>query len=318
MNSEVLAVIGGVPGVVLLYYGAEGLVRGGVAIARRFGVSPLLIGLTLVALGTSTPELVVSIDAALCGSGDISVGNVVGSNICNIALILGLCAVVAPLTVHPVLLKREMPLLVVISLVFGVVVYLSGGVGRIAGTAFLLVLFLYLYYSFRHSSGISEEAREQLAGRLLKLPVALLLTAAGIIGLIIGARLFVSGAVAAARMIGVSEAVIGLTVVALGTSLPELATSLVASLRRQNDIAVGNVVGSNLLNILVIMGISPLLRPILAPGIELVDLVMMIFLTLILWPFMATGRRISRCEGGFLLLVYAGYCAWLFVSGPGA
>lgn len=311
----------GVAGVVLLYFGAEFLIRGGVAVARRLKVSPLLIGLTLVAFGTSAPELVVSIQAALNDSGDIAVGNVIGSNICNIALILGLCAVLRPVATNEKLFKLDMPLMVGSALLFSVFYRLDGrGINFWQGAVLFTILVAYLVWSVyqdkKSGSGELAAAAEEEAGeKPVAIPFALLMFIGGLAGLILGAKSFVSSAIFFAKAMGVSQAVIGLTIVAIGTSLPELATSVVAIIKGERDIAVGNVVGSNIFNILVIMGVAPMVSDLHAPNVSMIDLGVMIFCSVVLFPLMYTGKRISRGEGAFLLLVYVAYTVWLFVQG---
>jgi len=291
----------GIAGGALLYYGAEWMVKGGVSIARKCRISPLVIGLTLVAFATSAPELVVSIIAALDGKGDVSLGNIVGSNICNITVILGVSALIAPVTANPRLLKLDMPLLIVISLLLTGVVILTGGVGRIPGLVFLASGIGYTWFQV-HSSRRKNSESEEMETSVVKLPLAMGLVLLGLGALTSGARFFVDSAVFAAASLGVSDAVIGLTIVALGTSLPELATSAVAAWRGEQDIAIGNVVGSNLLNIMIILGIAPLIRPIMAPGICTADLAVMLGVTLALACLMKFSKPIGRLAGaGFLL-----------------
>ena len=320
---ELLKNIGmGILGVALLYFGAEYLIRGGVAIAKKFGVSPLLIGLTLVAFGTSAPELVVSIQAALSNSGDIAVGNVVGSNICNIALILGLCALLSPIPSNEKLFKLDMPLLLGASVLFTVFYFMDGrGLNFWQGCIMFTILLVYLIWSFyqdkKNGGGELSAAAEEEAGDSetpVNIFVALLMVIGGLAGLVLGSKSFVASAIYFATAMGVSQAVIGLTIVALGTSLPELATSVVAVLKNEADIGVGNVVGSNIFNILVIMGIAPMVSTLHAPNVHMVDLGVMLFCAFILWPIMKTGKRVSRGEGAFLLLIYAAYTTWLFIQ----
>ena len=299
----------GVAGLALLYYGAEWMVSGGVSIARKCRISPLVIGLTLVAFATSAPELVVSVISSLNGHGDVALGNVLGSNICNITVILGISALIAPIAVNPKMLKLDIPLLLVISLLLALSTCLLGGVGRIAGAVFLLIGIGYTTFLIRSSR--EENAEEETDEKILKLHWALLLTILGIGALVLGAHLFLKSAICAATRFGIPEAVIGLTIVALGTSLPELATSAVAAFKGQQDIAIGNVVGSNILNILVIMGIAPLIRPITAPGISLTDVVMMLGVTLALALLMKFRPSISRIAGGAFLLSACIYTAYL-------
>ncbi|MCQ2352112.1 MAG: calcium/sodium antiporter [Victivallaceae bacterium] len=305
---DALLISGGVLGAVLLYYGADFLVSGGVALAERCRVPKLLIGLTLVAFGTSAPELVVSIDAALKNSGDIAAGNVIGSNICNIALILGVSACIAPLGVSRFLFKVDMPILAFATLLFAGIEFFFKGVSRWSAALLLMVFIVYLTVRIAISPGEFVEAAESEKDEKPKsVWLALLLTAAGLAALVGGAKLFVNGAVVLARLAGISEAVIALTIVALGTSLPELATSAVAAWKRETEIAVGNVVGSNLFNILLIMSIAPLVRPFATPGILTADLAAMCALVGVLYLMMTRKRQLGRFDGVILLLLYAGY-----------
>ncbi|MBE6375977.1 MAG: calcium/sodium antiporter [Lentisphaerae bacterium] len=307
-------IAGGIAGIALLYYGAEYLIKGGVSIALKLKVPALVIGLTLVAFGTSAPELVVSIDATLKGSGDISIGNVLGSNICNIALILGLSAVIAPLTVQKKLYRFDLPLLTVTSILMGVFCLLSGGITRWQGGIFFAGILTYTIYSIYAGKKSGADDEDVSSSKIYSYAVSVLFVAGGLTGLVAGAKLFVNAAIFIARAGGISDAVIGLTVVALGTSLPELATSVVAACKGEQDIAIGNVIGSNMFNILCILGIAPLISPIHAPEINWIDLGTMIFLTVSLFPIMRTNWKISRAEGAFLLLIYIAYTAYLFVK----
>lgn len=316
---ELLKNIGlGIAGVALLYFGAEYLIKGGVSIAKKLGVSPLLIGLTLVAFGTSAPELVVSIQAALSNKGDIAVGNVVGSNICNVALILGLCALLKPIVTNEKLFKLDMPLLMGASILFAGFYFADGrGINFWQGAVMFSILIVYLVWSFyqdKKSGGgeLAEAAEEEAGAKPSPVWLALIMVVGGLAGLVLGARCFVGSATYFAKAMGVSEAVIGLTIVALGTSLPELATSVVAVIKNERDIAVGNVVGSNIFNILVIMGIAPMVSDLHAPNINMVDLAVMLALVPVLWIMMKTGKKVSRTEGGILLAVYIAYTVWLF------
>jgi cation:H+ antiporter len=301
-------------GVAMLYGGAEGLVRGSASIARRLGLSPLVIGLTVVAFGTSMPEMVVSVRAVLAGQSPIAAGNVVGSNIANIALILGLSALLRPLRVQARLIRIDVPVLIAATLAMTALLW-DGRFGRVEGAVFTAGVIGYtamgLGLSRREPSAVHAEFAEATPGPSGSWFRDVALVAAGLGLLVWGARLLVSGAVVVAQDLGVGEAVIGLTVVAVGTSLPELATSLVAATRGEGDIAVGNVVGSNIFNILGILGVSSLVRPLTGAGMTPVDLGVMAGLTLVMLPLMRTGFRVSRAEGGFLLAVYGAYIAWL-------
>ena len=307
-------------GTAFLYYGADFLVKGGVSIATRFGVSALVIGLTLVAFATSAPELVVSVQAALAGSSDISIGNVIGSNICNIALILGLSAVIAPLSVHSKVLRFDLPVMTAVTLAMAAIGLLLGGFNRLTGAVFFAGLLAYIAWNIRlekrDGSGDAEtEIREEVENsRKYPLWLAAAFVIGGAAALVLGGKFIVDGAVGLGRMAHLSEAVIGLTIVAVGTSLPELATSLVAAARGEQDIAVGNVVGSNLFNMLGIMGSAPMIRPVSAAGITPVDWGMLLVSTLLLVPFMHTGRKVVRREGAVLLALYCAYIAFLAVN----
>ena len=300
-----------------LYYGAEWLVGGGSKTAKKLGISPLIIGLTLVAYGTSAPELVVSVDAALAGEGGISIGNVVGSNICNIALILGLCAVITPLTVNRAMLKSDVPVMALTAVAFCLIYWWQDGIGRIGG----LILFAgFILYNIKVIIGARKEAAanslndptEEEGERAEKpLYLYLLLAVFGLVVLVLGSKAFLRGAIEIARLTGLSNTVIGLTIVAVGTSLPELATSVVAAIKGERDIAIGNVVGSNIFNILLIMGVAPLIAPLTGANIQLWDLVALLATTFILIPFMITGFRLNRAEGVILLAMYGAYTAWL-------
>lgn len=311
-----------VGGLVLLVGGAELLVGGSIAVAKRLGVSPLLIGLTLVGFGTSSPELIASCTAALRGAPGIAVGNVVGSNIVNVLLILGTAAVITPITTTAKAFWRDCPVLVVSALLL-VAVAMVGFMDRWIGIAFVVALSSYVYYCYRterqpgNVQGAMHEAGTDLAesvtGRGGTLAIALGRTLVGFALLILGAYLLVDGGIAIARTFGISESIIGLTVVAAGTSLPELVTTAVAAFRRQADVAFGNVVGSNIYNILGVAGVTAAIQPIPVPS-EIVDydIWVMLAATLLLTLFAFTGLRINRWEGAALLVGYAAYMIVLF------
>lgn len=309
-----LNIVFGIAGLVMLYYGAEWLVSGGVGIAGKLKIPSLVVGLTLVAFGTSAPELVVSIDAALNGFGDISIGNVIGSNVCNIALILGLCSVICPLSVNKAMFKLDMPLMIVSSAVLSVFLLMLQGLNRWCGLLFFIGVICYTAWSIyagRKNNPAGDEEAPEISQKALW--VLLVMVVSGFALLVGGAKLLVNSAVYIAGCCGVSKAVIGLTVVAVGTSLPELATSVVASIKGETDIAIGNVVGSNIFNILVILGIAPMVSPIQIQDIAAVDLAVMLALSVALCIFSFTGLKISRTEGAILLLSYIGYTAYLIV-----
>lgn len=304
-----LYILGGLTG---LFLGGEGLIRGSSSLAIRVGISPLVVGLTVVAFGTSSPELLVSLKAAIMGSSSIALGNVIGSNIANIALILGLSAVITPIEVHANVIKREIPIMIVVSLLL-IFFLLDGTLGFIEGLIFIILLIAYtvvnILLSLKENKEIEKEFEEGLKSRL-NIPLATLFIIVGLVLLFFGADLFLKGAVSLAKMFNVSDAIIGLTIVAVGTSLPELFTSIVATIKKESDIAVGNVVGSNIFNILSILGISAIIVPISSSQISIIDLGAMLAAALILLPLSYTGFRISRLEG---LLLLIGYFAYIFL-----
>ena len=309
--NEMLMVLGGLVGLVLLYYGAEYLVRGGSAIASRSSVSPLVIGLTLVAFGTSAPELFVSTSAALQGLGDICIGNVVGSNICNIALILGFSALISPLAVNAELFKRDLPIMIFSSVALTIVCLFCGGIGRIMGLLFVVGIVVYTIIGIKASSGACGGESVRCREDVLSRGKACLAVVGGLIALVGGAKLILVGAVAVEKHFGVPDEFVALTVVAVGTSLPELATSVVAARKGEADIAIGNVVGSNIFNILGILGVSALIRPVTIEGMDWVDFGMMIGTAIVLWPLMGVRGVLGRLEGSLLLVSYGVYLWWL-------
>lgn len=300
-------------GLVLLLVGGEALVRGAVAVATRLGVSPLVIGLTLVGFGTSTPELITSIEAARTGAPGIAVGNVVGSNIANILLILGVSAALLPVAVQRRSFRRDGAVLILVTLLL-VGLALFGEIGRLAGGILVLGLLAYTAWSFLAERDRVAEGVELPTG--MGLPLGLVWALGGIAGVIIGASLLVGASVELARLAGISETVIGLTLVAVGTSLPELATSIMAAIRRQGDVAFGNIVGSNLFNILGILGITGLVIPVpVPPEVLSFDLWVMLGVTLLMVLFAVTGWRITRGEGAVFLALYVLYTAVQFAPG---
>ena len=316
MASDLLVLAGGLA---LLVVAASALVRGAAALALRLGLTPLVVGLTVVAFGTSAPELVVSVQAALHGAGGIAVGNVVGSNIANVGLVLGAAVLVRSLAADPSLFRRDLPALVAVTAVAALML-VDRQLGRAEGAALVAGLVGYLVWSVRAARREPPAAEvgavvpevEAVAGE----PAwrAALFVVGGLAGLVVGADVFVGAAVSLAQAAGVSNAVIGLTVVAVGTSLPEFATTVAAVARGESGIAVGNVVGSNLFNLLGILGVAALVRPIEAPGLEAADVAVMGAFTVALVLMLWTGRRLARPEGAALLAGYVGYLAYLVVS----
>ena len=293
------------------------MVQGSASLAIRLGLTRLVVGLTIVAFGTSTPELVVSVQAAYARNGEISLGNIVGSNICNIALILGLSSLVRPLRVDTQLVRLQIPIMIGVSLMAWFLLK-DRVLNRLEGMGLFLGIGIYTLYSLylarKEFSGSMEENRATSKHAWKQNPwLNILFITGGLAMLVGGARVFVSGAVALAKILHISEAVIGLTIVAVGTSLPELATSLVAASRKEGDIAIGNVVGSNIFNILGILGIASLVRPIEMGGIHMVDVVVMIMTTVLALPLAYSGFMLTRWEGAILLAVYSSYVYYLFL-----
>jgi cation:H+ antiporter len=300
-------------GLAVLAVGAELFIRGAVRVARRFGVSPFVIGLTLVGFGTSAPELVVNLSAACQGNSDIAVGNVVGSNIANVGLILGVAAVIRTLTAEMRLLKVETPLVLAASIAVSVMA-LDGDLGRWDAAILLVFFAAVMVYIALSAKREPAEVKEEL-GKSVPKPermwMSLLLLVLGLGGLIGGAQLMVDSAVHLAESWGMSKALIGLTIVAVGTSLPELASTVAAAYRGQSDIAVGNVVGSNLFNLLLILGVTSAVCPLpVDAGMMTFDLPVMVGFALVLLLVLLNGLKVYRWEGAVLLLAYAGVTAW--------
>jgi len=305
-----------IAGFMLLLGGAEFLVRGAVAVARRLGVSPLIIGMTVVALGTSAPELVVSLEAALNGSAGLALGNVVGSNIANVLLILGASGLVAPIVIKPRLYLRDGAVLAIGSVLFAILCW-QGVIGLIPGVLLLTVFLAFLGYSFwreSHDDGPESDAHIQEVEDIQGLPrsawVSTLILAAGMGSVIYGADILIEGAVSLARVAGVSEEVIGLTLIAFGTSLPELAASGVAALRGHAEVALGNIIGSNLFNILAVVGTVAVVTPLAVPDqITSFDLWVMLAATALLIALLLAGRNLGRGGAAAFLALYAAYIA---------
>lgn len=299
-----------IAGLVLLVIAAEWLVRGSVSLARRLGITPLIIGLTVVAFGTSAPEMAVSVEAALLGSGALAIGNVVGSNIANIGLILGASALITPLIVQAQIIRLDGMVMIGASLLVLLIAF-GGEITRLYGAVFVLALIAYVVRSIKHSRRQAANEPVDLPLQARSLTMELLLIIVGLGTLIFGADLMVDGAVAIANHFGISQAIIGLTIVAVGTSLPEVATSLVAAVRRQGDIAVGNIIGSNIFNLLAILGVAAMVKPLNTEGITMADWWVMLGISVFAMGLMRSGLKLSRWEGGLLLAGYATYIAYL-------
>ena len=298
-------------GLVLLATGAEGLVRGSTALALRFGVTPLVVGLTVVSFGTGSPELFVSIQAALKGESGLALGNVVGSNISNIALILGLSSLARPMKVRSELIKREVPLMIAITLLLCLLL-LDGMLSRLEGLLLVAGSIGYTTYAYiaarrDRSAVIAEQFEEALVESRRAAWLDVLFVVIGFVLLLGGANVLLIGAMNIAEQFGVRQVVIGLTIVAIGTSLPELAASVVASTRREPDVAFGNAIGSNILNILLILGVAAVIRPIETQGLRLFDIGVLVASAVILLPLMWRGWVLNRWEGGFLVASYVVY-----------
>lgn len=308
-------------GIVLLSYGAYILTEGASAVARKLKVSDFLIGLTIVAVGTSLPELVVSVTSAVNGSDDIALGNVVGSNVFNVFVILGLTALIKPLKFENVNVKRDIPLYLVVAILFFVVasdklIGLGGenSISRIEGVVMLLLYVVFILYMIRKSRNISADNDDTAKKpKEIKLWRSTLMIIGGLLGLVVGSELFLGGSIEVAHLFGVSDAVIGIVLVAVGTSLPELATSFVAALRGNNEIALGNILGSNMANILLILGLSATITPLSLGGINYVDLSLVIVsaLALLLAAFTFKKKKLDRIEGAIFLSVYIAYVLML-------
>ncbi|MCI6525911.1 MAG: calcium/sodium antiporter, partial [Bacteroidales bacterium] len=298
---------------------ADWLVDGASAIARKAGVSEFVIGLTIVGFGTSCPELVVSLTGAIQGNADIAIGNVIGSNIFNALFILGITAVILPVSMTDENRKRDIP----VTLAVSVILVLSGmsktlfGIGatdamtRVEGIGFLILFAAYLYFCFKFDSKDQTYMPEQ---KQMKLPMAIFAVTAGLAGLIFGGDLFVDSATELARRLGVSDKFIAITILAGGTSFPELATCIVAAARHKDQLALGNILGSNVFNILLILGCSSVITPLSFGGMSLVDAGILIVscLLLLLWAYSGSKCRIDRWEGALMLLVFAAYYCYLF------
>ncbi len=296
-------------GLVGLFFGGEALVRGSVGIARRMAIPPLLIGLTVVGFGTSTPELLVSVDAAWRGVPDIALGNIVGSNIANILLIIGLSALVWPIKIMGATLRRDTAVMMAAALVL-VPILAMAQMGRVSGLVLVAGLVGYLIWAYRQPGEAVPEDADMPAPASTR--VSVLWVIGGLVALMVGARFLVDGAVNIARGYGISEAFIGLTIVAIGTSLPELATSLIAAFRRQSEIAIGNIVGSNIFNVLGILGVTALIAPIpVASRFLTFDLPVMIAVSLVLTALLLTRPVIGRGIGVAML---AGYVAYVWAA----
>lgn len=295
----------------LLFLGAESLVKGSSSLALRAGLSRLMVGLTIVAFGTSSPELIVSVKAALSNQGDISVGNVIGSNSFNIGVILGITALLCPIPVHRQVIKIDAPIALGVACLMLLLLY-DKVLGRFEGLLLFAGIVSYIFMNVilarKEASASTEENSDITLPSVSKhWSIDILFIMVGLGVLVLGSRLLVDNSVILAKAFGISEAVIGLTIIAAGTSMPELATSVVAAMRKESDIAIGNVVGSNVFNILGILGLASFINPIHAPGISWLDYSIMIGFSALLIPLLYRGRLLHRLEGALLLALYGVY-----------
>ena len=298
-------------GIIVVIKSADWLTSGAVGLAERIGVPQIIIGLTIVAMGTSMPEFFVSLMSAINGTPDLAVGNIVGSNIFNALLIVGCAAIVAPIAIQRTTVKKDIPVAVFASLLL-MGMTLDGHISRIDAAILFGVFIAYIGITLRGAKTEDDTADEEKK----PMPVlkAVMLVVVGLAGLVIGSDVFVDNATSIAHTMGISDAVIGLTIVAGGTSLPELATSVVAAKKGNSGIAIGNVLGSNVFNILMILGITGLITPMTISGITVIDLAMMVISMILLWLFSFTKYRIERWEGVVLTAIFIGYITWLVAN----
>lgn len=316
-NDMVEAYLYVIVGVACLYYGADFLVHGSASLALRLGIPSLVVGLIIVGYATGTPELIVSLEASFAGRGDIAIGNVIGSNLANTGLVLGFSALCRPLIVDERLIRFDGWIMVLVSFLICAILQ-TGLVTRFQGVMLIFLLLLYsgwvVYYAWKEKDSLERHAEEELSEKLTRnIWTDFFYIISGVVILYYGGHFFLKGSISFAQKFGVSDAVIGLTLVALGTSLPELATAIVAVLRRHGDIALGNIIGSNIFNILAIIGITSSIDPITLSGIHWVDYGMMTLIAMVMLGMMYTNRNISRIEGGVLLFTYLGYLTYLVI-----
>ncbi len=303
-------------GLVVLYFGADWLIRGAASLALKFGIRPLVVGLTVIALGTSMPEFLVNYFAALTGEDGLAIGNIVGSNICNIALILGISSLVFPMAVRPTTLRKEYPIMFTVMIIF-YLLSLDGTISQIDGLFLVLGLvafLLFVVFDARKASKSGDSVDDvPVSSTLLPMWQKVIFLLGGMVLLTLGARMMVYGAQNIAGALGISPVVIGLTVVAIGTSLPELAASVMCAMRKEADMSVGNILGSNLLNVLFVVGMVSLIRPLsVEPQALAIHFPVMIAFTVLLFPLAWTDYRITRLEGSLLVVGFTGYMVYLF------
>lgn len=308
-------------GLALVVLGADFLVDGASSIAKKFGVSDFVIGLTIVGMGTSAPEMVVSSIGALQGNGDIAIGNVIGSNIFNVFMILGATALILPMDITPMNRKKDIPLNIAITLIFialGMSRTLFGigddVLGRLDGAILLVLFAAYIYMCFRFDTANQTESNEN--EKVIKPTLAAVLIVAGLAGLVFGGRMFVNSATSIAKMLNVSDKLIAITILAGGTSMPELVTCIVAAFKKKGQLALGNILGSNVFNILLILGGSALIHPLSMAGMSYVDLGALLLSSLVIWASIHTNKKnqLDRADGLLLLLLEAAYMTFLIIK----
>ncbi len=298
-------------GIIMVLWGAGKLTDGATSLAARMNIPPIVIGLTVVAMGTSMPEFFISFISALKGTTDLAVGNVVGSNIFNAMLIVGTAALVAPMTILKSTVKKDIPFAILASAML-IPMTLDGNISRLDAALLFVVFIAFMVYTVR--SAKNGKSQDEAEAKQMPVWQAIAFFILGLACLIVGSNLFVDGATEVASLLGVSEAVIGLTIVAGGTSLPELATSVVAARKGQSAIAMGNVIGSNVMNILMILGVTGLIHPMAIQGITWLDLSVMLVSVLLLWLFSFTKYTVARWEGAVLVILFLGYMTWLVMQ----
>ena len=299
-------------GIIALYAGAELLIFGGASLAYRLGIPLVVIGLVIVGYGTGMPELIVTLQAGFEGRGDIAIGNVIGSNIANIGLILGVASLIQPAKANKRLIRFDVPILFVVTLAFSMFLFWNGSIGPLKGCLLILGLIVYTVWAVRHGEAIPKEQLNAAKTRSSFYDVILI--ASGFAILFVGGRLFLHGSVAVAKIFGISDAVIGLTIVAFGTSLPELATCVIAGARQHGEIVLGNIIGSNIFNILAIVGVAAIITPISFTEIDWIDYSAMLALVVILAIQIQRNQMVSRIAGVFYLLFYVSYITIKYVG----
>jgi len=298
-------------GLLFLYFGAETLVRGGTSLGLRFGLSPFIVGVTIVGFGTSAPEMAVSMSASAIGKSDVAIGNVIGSNIANIGLVLGLIALLRPIQINPQVIQRELPIVIASGLLFCLLIW-DGNISRLEGYLLLLTIILYIFFNIRQRQPIDSPLEEYASISTLKSSLFILL---GLTLLTVGGKWLVDGAVNIAHLLGISESIIALTIVAIGTSLPELATSIVAATKNMSDLSLGNIVGSNVFNTLGVLGASAVVLPLPQGSVTWSEINIMLGFTIVLWLLARHQLQINRWKGGLLFFSYTAYIIWL-ISQP--